>query len=355
MKEYDIARNDDFRDALEHLKSNERLNMPTLYALSAPTRDNMTSFDKAWPQIQPERRRHITQNLADLAEANFRLDFRRIFRHLLDDPDPQVRATAVDGLWEDENHDLIECYCEMLENDLSAEVRASAAQALGKYVLQAELDELDAEPVHHIRVVLRDVLHDESETPAVRRRALESIAYHDHTDTREVIRTAYDAPSHLMRVSAIFAMGRSIDPFWSDVVLMELDNPSPEIRFEAARASGELRLQGAVPALIELVSDMDRQIQEAAIWALGQVGGKRAKRVLNHIIRGEDKEFARAAEDAMGELLLMEGEIGLPLYDFDLSDGDEVELRELEELDDLSDLETEEDLEEWLEDQEIEP
>lgn len=357
MNEYPFSNTDDFEETLQHLQSDERLGLPMLYALSAPTREKMKALAGIWPTMPAERRRHVTQDLVDLAEANFRVDFRRVFRHLLDDPDPQVRAAAIDGLWEDENHDLIERFCHMLEQDVSADVRAGAAQALGKYVLQAELDELEEEPARHIRVILRDVTYDETEAVEVRRRALESIAYHDHLDTREMIRDAYEATSHPLRVSAIFAMGRSVDPYWSDVVLMELDHPSPEIRFEAARASGELRLEEAVPALIELLHAGDREIQEVAIWALGQVGGKRAKQVLNSLLHTDDPELTRSAEDALGELLLMEGELGLPLYSFDLSEDDEgdlIELDELDELDDLSDLEEPEDWETWVEEQEFE-
>lgn len=336
MRETDIATIGDFLETLNHLRSNEQLSMSKLYALSAPTRENMKAFAEVWPEIHAERRRHIIRNLVDIAEANFRVDFRRICRHVLDDPDAEVRATAIDGLWEDEGHDLIKRYCHMLENDLSPTVRASAAQALGKYVLQAELAELDQERAERLRVILRDVFYDESEAVHVRRRALESIAYHDHTDTREIIRTAYEETLHKMQVSAVFAMGRSLDPYWRNTILMELDNPSPEIRFEAARASGELRIKEAVPALLDLLLDPDREVQEAAIWALGQVGGDRAKQALSILIQGDDPGLAGAAEEAMGEFLLMEGEIGLPLYDFDLSENEEVELNELEDLGNLS-------------------
>lgn len=348
-----------FLETLDHLQSTGPLNMSRLYALSAPTRDNMRVFARVWSEIDVERRRPIITNLAEIAEASFHVDFRRIFRHALEDPDPTVRATAVDGLWEDESHDLIERFCFMLEHDLSADVRASAAQALGKYVLQAELDELDLEPAEHIRVILQDVFYDEPEDIEVRRRALESIAYYDHAETREMIRTAYEEPPHEMQVSAIFAMGRSTDPYWNDIVLMELDNPSPEIRFEAARAGGELRIKRAVPALLDLLLDLDREIQEAAIWALGQIGGKRAREALEILVQGDDPGLADAAEEAFGELLLMDGEIGLPLYDFDLSENEEIGLDELDELDDLEDVENLDDLidladlDNWLPNQEV--
>jgi HEAT repeat protein len=339
---------EDFTDTLRHLQSNETLNMSRLYALSAPTRETIKTFAAVWPAIPTERRRHIVHNLVDLAEANFHVDFRPIFRHVLDDPDADVRATAIDGLWEDERHNLIERFCDLLQHDLSARVRASAAQALGKYVLQAELAELDQEPAERIRVLLRDVFYDESEEISVRRRALESIAYHDHIETREMIQSAYEETPHEMHVSVIFAMGRSNDLFWRDTILMELDNPSPEIRFEAARASGELRLKEAVPALLDLLLDSDREVQEASIWALGQAGGNHAKEALSLLIQQGDQGLADAAEEAMGELLLMEGDIGLPLYDFDLSENEPIALDELEDLDDLADLNDLEELEDWL-------
>lgn len=322
---------DDFLETLNHLQSNAQLSMAALYALSAPTRDDMRAFAQVWPALPAERRRHVIENLVDIAEANFRVDFRRIFRHALEDPDPGVRAMAIDGLWEDESHDLIRRFCFLLDNDLSAEVRASAAQALGKYVLQAELDELEHGQAEQIRVILQDVFYDESEDVEVRRRALESIAYHDHVDVREIIRTAYEDTPHDMQVSAIFAMGRNADPSWSDIILMELDNPSPEIRFEAARADGELRIRQAVPALLDLLLDPDREVQEAAIWALGQIGGKRARQALDSLMQGDDPGLADAAEEALGELLLMEGDIGLPLYDFDLTENGQIELDEMED------------------------
>jgi len=323
---------DDFSETLRHLQSDEPISMAKLYALSASTRDDMPAFAEVWPAIHAERRRHIIENMLDIAEANFHVDFRRIFRYVLNDPDAGVRSMAIDGLWEDESSDLIERFCLLLDNDLSADVRASAAQALGKYVLQAELDELDHESAERIRTILQDVFYDESEEIEVRRRALESIAYHDHADTREMIRTAYDESPHKMQVSAVFAMGRNSDSCWCDTILLELDNPSPEIRFEAARAGGELRIKQAVPALLDLLLDPDREVQEAAIWALGQIGGERARDALNLLMQADDPGLAEAAEEAFAELLLMEGDIGLPLYDFDLSENGQREEMETDEL-----------------------
>jgi len=333
---------------------NRPLKISRLYKLSMPTREEMEAFARVWPDsIAVERRRSIIQNLLEIAEANFSVDFNAIFRYALNDPDAEVRATAVDGLWEDERADLIDRFLQMVREDPAPEVRASAAQALGKYVLQGELNKLPNERAEMIRVTLRDVFYDESEVVEVRRRALESLAFHDDEETRELIATAYEEPSHEMRVSAVFAMGRSIDPYWRETVLKELDNPSPEIRYEAARACGELAIRQAVPRLLDMLLDSDREIQEAAIWSLGQIGGKRAKRALQLLLQEEDEELTEAAEDALGELMLMEGEIGMPLYEFDVSELEEISLEDLEELDDLEDVKNLEELIERLEDEEL--
>ena len=56
--------------------------------------------------------------------------------------------------------------------------------------------------------------------------------------------------------------------------------------------------------MIRLVSDPDREVQTAAVGALGQIGGQRARRVLERCCRSEDDALRGAAEDALGELLL---------------------------------------------------
>jgi len=64
---------------------------------------------------------------------------------------------------------------------------------------------------------------------------------------REIIEAAYYHEDQRMRTSAVFAMGRSADPYWSDLVINELQSSRPEMRYEAAMASGELELAAATP------------------------------------------------------------------------------------------------------------
>jgi len=110
-----------------------------------------------------------------------------------------------------------------------------------------------------------------------------------------------------MQISAVFAMGRSADTRWARQVRQELFSPNTALRYEAARACGELQLSEAVPELEELADDVDHEVQEAALWALGQVGGDKAREILEHYCLAENEATQTAAEAALDELEFLYG------------------------------------------------
>jgi hypothetical protein len=124
-----------------------------------------------------------------------------------------------------------------------------------------------------------------------------------------LISAAYAAPEEKVRISAIFAMGRSADSRWARQVCQELSSPNPELRYEAARACGELQLSEAVSELEELADDADREVQEAALWALGQIGGEKARQILERYCHTQDEATRTAAEAALDELEFMHGHL----------------------------------------------
>jgi HEAT repeat protein len=150
---------------------------------------------------------------------------------------------------------------------------------------------------------------DSEETLEVRRRTLESLAYAGTDTVKELIGDAYAAPEEKMRVSAIFAMGRSADTSWATQVRQELFRPTPEMRYEAARACGELQLHDAVTELEELTDDVDPEVQEAALWALGQIGGDKARQILERHCSAADEAIRTAAEAALSELEFLHGDL----------------------------------------------
>jgi len=283
--------------------------------LSALGRKEMELFACRWPPIGVARRRQITRTLVEIAEANFEVDFSNIFRFALQDEDEEVRAHAIDGLWEDENPTLADSLLKMLSADPSIMVRACAATGLGRFVLEAELEELEEELGRRIVKALRQVIEDRHEALEVRRRAVEAISFSGEEGIKEIIQEAYRHPAEKMRISAIFSMGRSADPDWGPAIIIELDNANLEVRFEAARACGELELKEAVPGLVRLILDFDREVQQAAIYALGQIGGQEARRALQLCCESDDEVIAAAADEALDELEFASGIFDIPLWE----------------------------------------
>jgi len=292
-----------FEEALQRLE-NERISLSSgdLYALSAASSAEDRLFSRRWPAIPAERRRMVIAMLVDNAEANFELDFNALFRLTMKDEDPEVRALSIEGLWEDEEVTLITPLVQVLRHDLAEGPRAAAASSLGRFVLMADLEELEERHAKLLEGTLLEVIRNPHEGPEVRRRAVESIAYLSEDRVRDIIAQAYADTDERMRISAVFAMGRSVDKVWSDAVLKELSSTNPSMRYEAARACGELEVNDAVPALVQLIADPDREVQAAAIAALGQIGGPRARRALERCLRSADEVVSMAAEDALAEL-----------------------------------------------------
>ena len=237
---------------------------------------------------------------------------------------------------------------EMARSDPFTEVRAAAAGALGMFILRGELGQLPETVSARLQETALMLYNDLDEDLEVRRRALEAIANCGREGVLDMIREAYYADDLLMRVSAVFAMGRTYDEMWTAQVLDELSSDYPEMRYEACRAAGELELRKAVGRLSELAYDDDREVQEMAIWALGEIGGKSARNILSQLAalaaEADDDELVDAIAEAQSAATLA-GEDLLPLFDFSEYDGDldDEEFASLESYDGFGDDEEDED------------
>lgn len=303
------------KELLERIKDEkQKFPLNSLYGLSHLMPEEMALFREAWPEVKVERRRGIIRSLVEIAESHVGTDFSAIFRFCLGDEDEIVRVQAVEGLWEDEDLSLIGHLLHLLENDPSSLVRAAAATSLGRFVLLGELGEIEAAPALKVQDALFRAIQDEHETLEVQRRAVESIAYSGGAEVIDIIEEAYSHEDEKMRVSAVFAMGRNLDPCWNKFLLRELDSPNPEMRYEAACACGEMENPDAVPHLARLVArDPDPEVKEAAIWALGSIGGEEARRILTEISASEDESLREAAIEALENL---DFSSDMPLYEF---------------------------------------
>ena len=317
------AGHEDLSQLLEELRAQPgALPSSKLYLLSDLAGQRLADFCGAFETYPLAQQRRLIRALVQLAEESLRVSFDAIFRQCLGNRDSEIRAAAIDGLWESEDVALTGPLVSMLRSDPSASVRASAATALGRFVLAGELEQLDPPIQARLTAELLTAIHLKGEGLEVRRRALESVAYACTPEVLEALETAYYHEDEQMRLSAMLGMGRSCDRRWTKIVLEELESNSPAMRYEAAVASGSLTLREAVPILIRLLDDADPLVRDAVIWALGQIGGDQARQALLVALEEADEDTAAALEEALAEQALSVGDLDFPLYELeDDSDG----------------------------------
>ena len=115
-----------------------------------------------------------------------------------------------------------------------------------------------------------------------------------------------------MRQSALFAMGRSGDTAWLEIIIGELESDDPGMRFEAANAAREMGEPEAVRYLVEMVEDPDVEVSYAALRAIGGIGGANARKfLLAFLASTEDGGSREAAEEALQILEVEYGDFSM--------------------------------------------
>ena len=295
----------EYRETLRIVGDRQRrLVHKELRGLSDIGRDAEAPFLEAWQAIDLDRRREIARAMVVLAEDNVDVDFRDVFTACLGDSDAVVRQVAVEGLWEDDRPRTMRHFLRLLGDDPDDSVRAASALALGRFAYQATLDELQERDAARLRDALVAAARDLDDSVDVRRRALEGAGYFSGPDIDELIAGAYTSGNADLKASALAAIGHSIDPRWLPVLQAELASSEPVLRYEAARASGEWGEEAAslVPQLLPLAEGDDPEIYGAALWALGQIGGDAARRMLRRMAQSDEPNRQAAAQEALNEL-----------------------------------------------------
>ena len=273
-----------------------------LAQLSGLTDSDISSMGRLWASVPVERRRTLIERLVTMAENNIDLDFTSIFKHSLNDEDPMVRALGVNGLWESNDRKLVRPLIALLQEDSHNDVRASAAVALGKFGTLAQDGKLLSRDGERIKEMLLNLLEEPDEDPDVWRRVLEAAAVFNTPRVRELIDNAHGSEELKLRISAIFAMGKTADATWLPTLIKAIGDDDPAIRYESAVALGELAEEEAVPYLVPLIQDHDTQVQLASIKSMGAIGGQLATRTLQQCLNSNDDSIQEAAEVALSDL-----------------------------------------------------
>ncbi len=300
---------DTFREQLAAL-ADPHSGGPSVTILSDLDRAHSKELRRDWPGLPAAARLRLVNEMAELGEEQIEYNFSRALRVALRDEDAQVRARAIEGLWEDDGEDFLAYLLDDAPRDASAEVRVSAVRALSRFSLLAVQEEIGPQWFDRLRDHLV-ALVQEGESDEVRRRALEALAvYSDDREVEGLIDAAYASSDLAVRISALYAMGRNLSRRWFDTILAEIDSPIAGLRYEAVKASGAFGDRRAVPRLVERLGDDDREVQLAAIGSLGQIGGSASMTILKRLTTSGDDIVREAAEEALDEAAFMSNPLG---------------------------------------------
>ena len=310
-----------FQDVLDALMDKDTVLKPHyLSCLSDLEGEDLAEMKKIWPGMPVGRRQALLEDIEKVYAVDYLLSFESIYRIGVEDSNPHVRFIAIRALLEYEVRDMIPFFINVLETDEDEELRALAAILLGKYVFLGEIEELPPNTLREMEESLLRVAQG-TDTVLVRRRAVESLGCSSRDEVPALIEAAFTAEDTDWLVSGILAMGRSFDKRWYPNVLSMLDHLLPEVRYEAARAAGELEISEAVTSLMEMLDDDNDDVRMAAVWSLAQIGGEGVQAALDMLLdETESEEEAEFIESALDHLIFYQGFgtrgiMGLPKYD----------------------------------------
>ena len=325
MKDYDLSFSDPERakpeisDVISALLLEAKRNAGTVgpnvvYGLSDLPDNDLQCLKAVWQELSAAYKHKVLRQLNETSEVAFELNFREIALMSLDDESDFVRAAAIDLLWTDETLPTMRRLITMARMDTSADVRTRALAGLGRYILLGEYDDIPKNDALKAQELALNCFEAETEPVEVRCRALEALSNSSHPAVEDLIRAAYFNGNHMLKVSAIFAMGRTCDKQWQDILLDELDAGDNELVYEAIHACGQIQLEESVEAIGELTLGDDREIQLMAIWALGEIGGKRAFDILSSLQDASpEDEIAETIDDALDAASFS---LSMPAVDF---------------------------------------
>src|SRR5439155_12901684 len=213
------------------------------------------------------------------SEPSSRLD---ALAKALTDPDPDVRATAVEAL-----PDGIDGTVDLLV--------PAFADGDGR-VWRASLSRLAALPPRDLPVVWRAMRHASALKREELIRALEAV---DPDRLIELAATNARASSQEDRALAVELAARAGSAEASGLVVTALEDPDPGVRRTAAAALATLRAPAAVPALSRSLTDPQAEVRIEAIRALGLIDDDTVPGVLIGALKDPEIRVREVAADAL--------------------------------------------------------
>ncbi len=97
------------------------------------------------------------------------------------------------------------------------------------------------------------------------------------------------------RLDALVALAEEESDNATDAILVALQDPAARVRAEAVALLGEAGESESVTLLEQGINDVDRRVQQAALLALGDIGGEAARRALQRALAHPQANIRRTA------------------------------------------------------------
>ena len=216
---------------------------------------------------------------------------RRAFDALLDligHQDTAVRQAAIAAI-NSLGHPEMASRAVALLADPDPHVRESAVKIAGYFGFR-ECAEL-----------LLEMCHDDCES--VRRAVIEHIVYLEDDRVAAAVADALENGTPRVRAAAAYALGQMEGSDVLPRLLKILDDPDPWVRYFATRSIARHGFTESLDELARLAErDTARQVQIAAVDALGEIGGPRAVAVLSALVKSQEPDLASAAIKSLGQI-----------------------------------------------------
>jgi HEAT repeat protein len=204
-----------------------------------------------------------------------------------------VRVSVITALGSLGDQHVIAPLCRMLQ-DQSDLVRINTAMAL--LDISQRLRRPHAQMTRYLLKALKD-----KNTYVVRNAARTLGIVGNESCVPEIITLLKQESQPGIAANLILALGLLSDARAVKILCRQLRSPHWEVRFEAAKALGELKQNQAYGPLLQLLKDTSLLVREQAVHALGRIGNKRAivileKMKLQHPYGSLNKAITQALE-----------------------------------------------------------